>query len=224
MATTRYKLSEVARERGEVVRRGDKGAKGYAQPLPPNIPVGIAPPEPMQVHSVFDSRPIGAYDFALDAFNRIGNNESRYTEWNVSVPDGYVAILRRVRLEFTTPGLVNSQVDPSDSNRLEWRLLRDRAPVPSWLYVMRHAIENVDLPGFQVYGFWQQIGLAAQRAGFLATSATIGVGVTFIGTLVPSKSRDPNVEVASDPVNVRLYDEQREQAIGAAAVAALADK
>ena len=51
-------------------------------------------------------------------------------------------------------------------------------------------------------------------AGFAipaGVTVAVFVGVTFFGTLIPTKSRPPELEIASDPVVVRDYDKMTKE-------------
>lgn len=194
-------------ERGETQRSGDKDTLGLGRSLPPNIQVGIAPPDPLQVVSNFDTRPIGAYDFALNDTALIGGGETNVVAINFDIPDGYTAVLRNVHIEFTPPLIVNNILDATDATKLQLRLLRDNTTVPNNLYVIRGSATLIDWATHIIYGFWETMGVQFTRIGGFFAPANTRVNLTMQGTLVPTKGRDPTTELASDPLLIRTLAE-----------------
>lgn len=203
---------EFARMRGEVQHHGTR-VLAVPPPEPP-APVGIAPPDPRNVVSNFDTRPIGAYDFAHSGHVTMGNGEvTTFASVNFSVPDGYTAVLRRIRVEFTPPAsmqVAQPAAGASPTNTFLMSILRNEAVVPNNTVELLGALDVFEWDTHQVYGFWESMGLRLVQATSFAIPANVAdavfVGVTFFGVLIPTKSKPPAIEIASDPVVVRDYD------------------
>lgn len=206
--------------RGEFDRmRGENQLPGSrvlaVQPSGPPVPVGIAPPDPRNVVSNFDTRPIGAYDFAHSEHVTMGNGEATtFSTVQFSVPDGYTAVLRRVRVEFSPPGaLIIAQplAGASPAATFLMSLLREGGIIPNNTVELLGDLDLYVWDTHQVFGFWETMGLRLEVTGTgfeipnLAANSLF-VGVTFYGVLIPTKSRPPEVEIASDPVVVRNYE------------------
>ncbi len=203
---------EFAPMRGEVQHRGTRVLA--VPPNEPPAPIGIAPPDPRNVVSNFDTRPIGAYDFSIPVPGLWEVNTEAGTPVLVLVgqaPDGYTLVLRSVRVEFNPPvaaSLVANDVTPD--RVLEMRLLRNGAPIPHNKQEVRGPLGMFTWDTHQVYGMRESFGLQVSAPLNLEIPSAVGddfawVTATFEGTLIPSKSRPPEVEIASDPVIVREY-------------------
>lgn len=203
---------EFDRMRGEVQHPGSR-IIGLRPDAPPP-PIGIAPPDPRNVVSMFDTRPIGAYDFANTQVVTMGNGEAiKVQTVNFDVPDGYTAVLRRVRVEFTPPGAMLAAQPAAGavaSKFLTMSLLRSGGVIPNNSVRLFGNLDQYEWPTHQVFGFWEAIGLLLDPGtGFVIPLSPLNalfVGVTFMGTLIPTKSRPPETEIASDPVVTRDYD------------------
>lgn len=193
--------------RQERQRPGSRDPIGAPPPTPPG-PIGIAPPDPLNVVSAFETRPIGAYDFADTEQEQMGPGEViQSQQFNFAVPPGYTAVLRRVRLEFTPPAAMN--LGGVAANVMLASLLRDGGVIPNNTMRFFGELNEVEWPTHQVYGFGQTMGLQLTPSGWAIPSNPVDsviVAVTFMGVLIPTKSRPPEVEIASDPVLVRDYD------------------
>jgi hypothetical protein len=204
--------SEFDRMRGEIQHQGTR-VLAVPSPTPP-APVGIAPPDPRNVVSNFDTRPIGAYDFAHSENATMGNGEvTSVIAVNFEVPDGYTAVLRRVRVEWTPPAsmlIAQPAAGASPTDFLEISLLRSGGVIPNNTVQFLGDLDSYEWDTHQVFGFWETMGLQLAVTGAFAIPANIAdavfVGVTFFGVLIPTKSRPPETEIASDPVVVRDYD------------------
>lgn len=203
-------------ERGEQQRRG--GTPLAVPPTPTNVPVGIAPPDPRVVVSNFDTRPIGAYDFAIPVFGlwSVNGEEQLPLVLQGRVPDGYTAALRRVRIEFNPPVTPNWDAATVQDQVLLMRLLRNSGTIPNNSQELRAAVADFVWNTHHVFGMRELFGLRldaplgldvpnppGQVEGFISVTAT------FEGTLIPSKSMPPETEIASDPVLVRLYKDPK---------------
>jgi hypothetical protein len=191
--------------RGEVQRPGSHRPMGNQPPVPPNIPIGIAPPDPTVVVSNFDTRPVGAYDFAASAFVEAGPGEVIQTvQVEFAVPDGYTAVLRRVLID-CQPGAV-ATFNPAAATVFNLRLLRNAAPIPNNTVQLKELL-HYEWPTHQVYGMTETMGLVFNPTGWAVPvdPEIVNIGVTFMGVLIPTKGRPPEVEIASPPVLVRVY-------------------
>lgn len=203
---------EFDRMRGEVQQ---PGMRALAVPPPhPPAPIGVAPPDPRNVVSNFDTRPIGAYDFAHSEVVTMGNGEvATFATVSFDVPDGYTAALRRVRIEFTPPAsmqVAQPAAGSSPARALDLSILRNGAVVPNNTVRLFGALDEYEWDTHHVYGFWESMGLRIVPTNGWAVpfnnNDAVYVGVTFFGVLIPTKSRPPATEIASDPVLVRDYD------------------
>lgn len=206
------KPGEFERMRGETQL---PGARVLAVPPPgPPAPAGISPPDPRNVVSVFDTRPISAYDFARSGVATMGNGEVlTFTDVSFDVPDGYTAVLRRVRLEFSPPGAMivgNPAAGASPAREFQASLLRNGGVIPNNLIRFFGDLDEYEWPTHQVFGQTETYGIRLNAPNGWAIPANVNnalfVGVTFMGTLIPTKSRPPELEIASDPVVTRDYE------------------
>lgn len=209
---------EFDRTRGEIQKPGTR-VLAVPQSGPP-IPVGIAPPDPRNVVSNFDTRPIGAYDFAHTEVATLGNGEvATFATYTYEVPEGYTAVLRRVRIEFNPPAamLIGQPAQGSTPTRqLNLTLLRNGGVIPNNTVSLYGDLDQYEWDTHQVFGFWENMGLQVVPTNGWAIPASVNeavyIGVTFFGVLIPTKSKPPEVEIASDPVIVRDYDTLKREA------------
>lgn len=206
----RERYQEFDQQRGEVQQRGSRDAMGNPPPLPP-APVGIAPPDPMNVVSNFDTRPVGAFDFAMTDFAVLGPGEvDTFAEVFFDVPQGYTAALRRVVIELLGGFTINLGSDGSNPppNVFSIALMRDAGVIPHNTRRFIDVLSSLDWPTHQVFGFWEKMGI--RLSGDYAipgnVAETVTFGITMMGVLIPTKGRPPAIEIASDPVLVRDYD------------------
>lgn len=209
--------NEFDRMRGEVQHRGSRVLA--VQPNAPPAPVGISPPDPRNVVSNFDTRPIGAYDFAATDQQQMGPGELvQFSDFIFAPPPGYTAVLRRIRWEFTPAAAMN--LDSPVVNILSATLLRNSGAIPNSTLRFFGALTEYEWLTHQVFGFWETMGLRLAPTGWAIPFNVLDsviVGVSFFGTLIPTKSRPPEVEIASDPVLVRDYEAFSKQAPAAGA-------
>lgn len=206
-AKTRMRGGEFAQNIGEVVHRGDQVLA--VPPSGPPIPVGIAPPSPLQVQSVFDTRPIAAYDFCFSAVQAFGNEGPATFNQSVQVPAGYTAVLRRVEFAILPIFIGNVALFTTADGVLTAQLLRDGVSIANNAASYRGTVTNIDWPTHQVFGFWETFGLQVVIGGFpisgeISTTNYSGE-VRFYGTLIPSRSYPAQDEIASGPVLTREY-------------------
>lgn len=206
----RERYQEFDQQRGEVQRRGSRDALGNPPPSPPS-PVGIAPPDPMNVVSNFDTRPIGAFDFAHTEITSFDPGEvDEVQEVHFQVPKGYTAALRRVEFEFINGMVVNlaASLPLPPPNVMVISLMRDQGVIPHNSRNFYGDLVTLDWPTHQVFGQDEAMGVRMAPTGYAIPGApdTVWVQVTFMGVLIPTKGRPPAVEIASDPVLIRDYD------------------
>lgn len=204
----RERYQEFDQQRGEIQEKGSRDALGNPPPTPPT-PIGISPPDPMNVVSNFDTRPIGAYDFAHTELTFLTPGEVvTFKEVFYRAPQGFTAALRRVEIEFVNGITVNlAGADPLP-NTFIISLMRDSGVIPQTTRNFFGVLEKLVWPTHQVFGFREQMGVRFS-GGFAIPgdpAETVSIGVTFMGVLIPTKGRPPAVEIASDPVLVRDYD------------------
>jgi len=207
--TSRPLGGEFAETIGDRQQAGDPDIRGVL-PRPHNVPPGIAPPSPLQVQSVFDTRPLSAYDFAFDGFGVFGDEAPPFLV-EAQVPNGYTAVLRRVQFEFTPPlALAVSPVGSGGPPLFQFFLTRDAGVIPANVVRFRGVCAEYEWQTHQVFGMNSFMGV---RGAFAAGGAEpiyppddgIDVTVRFFGTLIPSRSLPPSEEVGSDPVMVRDF-------------------
>src|SRR5262245_50792115 len=80
------------------VRAAKTAAWANARTEMEQTPLG-SPPKPVDVRSVYDTRPINAFDFNIPAFNTVVSDASSVTV-SFNVPEGFVCVLRNFDLWF----------------------------------------------------------------------------------------------------------------------------
>ena len=186
-------VDEFEQQRGEIQRRGNRRVLGLGAPREPSV-VGIAPPANLQVQSVFDTRPIAAYDFAISDSVDFGGLNSSSAAIQVEVPDGYTAVLRRVELEIV-PALLYDGLDGADIF-----LTRDDSAIPNNDVRLRAAFTSYTWDTHQVFGFWQRFGVRLICGVAPPVVPEPKLTVRFFGVLIPSRSLPYPDEIASGPV------------------------
>lgn len=189
---------EFAETLGDQQRSGDPRTLGLGPPPVPSK-VGIAPPSPLQVQSVFDTRPMSAFDFAFDA-TLLLTNEAPSSVAEVQVPDGYTAVLRAVELESM------SGINTSYTGVLDMSLLRARATIPYNLVSFRSTLTFYRWPTHHVFGAWETLGVRLSIPSIVPVAAgNLRFTARFFGVLIPSRSLPAQDEVGSNPVMIRVY-------------------
>jgi hypothetical protein len=192
---------------GEKQRSGDAGVMGLPRALPADIPVGIAPGFPRHVYSTFDSRPIGAYDFAqsVTVFANITAAVPQVTDATYTAPDGYVTFLRRIEFTFN-PALAVLQ----QSSGFDFQVIRDNAVVQNvrWEYGGQE-FNDLGWNTAQIYQAGQQVGARIRRlvtdaffVPIFLTDNLYFVTVRFIGTLIIDSGEPPAELVGSNEEKV----------------------
>lgn len=99
-------LPEFVERLGGEQRQGDRGVFGIAPPLPSDIPVGPPTGGLRHVYSVFESRPIGAYDFEVPVVLHLESDltsDDAYFSAQAGPFDGYTVFLRRITVCYQKP-------------------------------------------------------------------------------------------------------------------------
>lgn len=185
---------------GDKQRRGD-----HVLGVPPSmadVPVGIAPPEPLLVVSVFDTRPISAYDFVFSDRGELDQGDAAVVVLlEADVPPGYTAVLRKLRLEFTPPASVN--LDTSTANTFTAQLTRNGSPIPHNVLQLSGDLTTFEWLTHQVFGAGDVLGVRIVSGLVFPIGQTVLVNCNFHGVLIPTKSNPPETEIASPPLLVR---------------------
>lgn len=186
----RIHLGGFEHERGEHTVQGDPRIYGV-NPQPGPLPIGPAPPFIRQVISVFDSRPIGGYDFVLsDTFNP-------YLELpraEVVSPKGYISIVRRIEVE-ASPGFVLPEAQL-------WRFAANGVVAIGWEWAGGLTLTERGIDTFFVVPPSTPYTLIAVT-GFTGIAAgSVNVIVRFIGNLILDSNEPPNEQVGSLPHTV----------------------
>lgn len=201
MMPTYLKSGEFADSRGEIQRPGDPNARGLSRPLPPNIPIAPAPPAELVVVSTFDTRPIGALDFAQTGFMQFpGPIEDPTTSIRISVPDGYITVLRRVAIYFGSAPYIVSPSPGFPPDFVAFQLTRSGAPIPYNEVRLIGTHFGVDWPTHHIFGPGETFGLSAYSQG--SSPPTTTIAAVFTGTLIPYHGQEAAVSIASLPVLV----------------------
>lgn len=191
------KLDEFDGQRGERQQRGDARVYGLGAPREPGQ-VGLSPPANLQVQSVFDTRPIAAFDFAFSLVGDFGGALSAVFTGQQQAPNGYTAVLRRVEVEVTPP-LLNAGPDG-----VVLMLTRDDSSIQNNEVVIHAPFVAYTWETHHVFGFWQRFGLRAMCGAPPPMSPPSKLVARFFGTLIPSRSLPYPDEIASGPVVTTL--------------------
>jgi hypothetical protein len=193
---------------GDRQRHGD-----HVLGVPPSmadVPVGIAPPEPLQVVSIFDTRPISAYDFCFNDFGIFDPGEvDPIVVLEAPVPPGYTAALRRLEIEFTPNGIVN--LDAAGIDGIQLQLLRNGSPIPHCIFFIRGAMDDFVWPTHQVFGADDVMGLQMVGTYAIPAGDPVIINANFMGVLIPTKSKPPETEIASPAVLTQTLDEWKDE-------------
>jgi len=195
---------EFARQIGDIQRHGDDRVHGLGRDYPKNIPVGIPPPALLHVQAAFDTRPIGAYDFALEAFDSIRAYPATI-DLTTALPAGYTAVLRRVQLDIQPSFVGRVGASGTYTPFLQLSLLRTGSVIPSNTIRLRGSVSGYEWPTHQVFGFFETLGIRVAYNGPALSGSDYDVTARFFGTLIPTKGMPPPNEIASGPTPVRVY-------------------
>lgn len=152
-------------------------------------PVGT-PVDCYDVRSVWDVRPVGAFDFNIVSFiASSGATDSGDAVVEMTVPDGFVAILRNFDAWFS-----GTQPAVAEKNSITWSLQLNGGDVPYNADVpMGVAVDRETV--FLIGNEFNRIGLRIASAAFANTVLT--PYVRFYGTLIIKSSRALPFEVAN---------------------------
>jgi len=198
---------EFARMRGEIQHPGDR-VLAIPPPEPP-APIGIAPPDPLNVVSTFDTRPISAYDFAEEGAVVMATGEVA-TAYNVTtvVPAGFTAVLRKVRFEFTPNAVVN--LTSAGARRMLLNLLRNGGVIANNDLALRGSLDVFEWVTHQVYGQGEILG-ARLRGSWDTPAGDLLVSVHLYGNLIRTKNRPSEFEIASAPVITQTLADRKSE-------------
>lgn len=186
MNDPRRHLGGFEQSRGERQQQGTPGVIGVT-PQPGNIPIGPAPPHIRQVLSVYDSRPIGGYDFVLTGSFQPYVDPARALV--VSAP-GYVTIVRRIEV-FAEPSFLNGRVPV-------WNFSANGVAATAWQWTTPALVTEEGVDTFFVI---------PPNVAFGLTSATTFVPgavlyVRYIGNLLLDSNEPPSEQVGQLPHSV----------------------
>lgn len=187
---------------------GEKQAEGSRRVLGlPTYGAGSVVPAaasvPMQVLSTFDTRPIDAYDFAMESDVNLGDASigGGSFEDSLAVPDQYTAVLRQVEFEFN-PMFIGS-ADGQGSNLSIW-LTRDSVPIPNNTIVFGGSYSSYVWNTHQVFGYTHSFGIGGFANFIDPPPVSYGyIKVRYFGTLLLSRGRPAAHEIGSPPVFTR---------------------
>ena len=201
-------------------------------PLVPNMPnraaqVAAQQLDARQVVSIFDTRPIDAYDFVATATGSVGGTgvfiaTQPGDEFDVGLDAALEAANNAPRpkagaaanmctVNFTLPvGFVavirriEFTVLPAHNSAtittpLVVRPLRSDSAIPDNDVQLFGVVESYGWDTHQVFGYWEVPGLVF-TFGDLADH---GVGARILGTLIPARNAEPKREIGSTPLVVK---------------------
>lgn len=178
-------LGGFEQARGERQVTGTPGIVAVT-PQPGNIPIGPAPPHIRQVLSVYDSRPIGGYDFVLTgSFAPYISAPQAF----VQSPKGYVAVLRRIEL-FAYPAFLNTSAPA-------WSFVANGVAATAWDWVTSPAVDADGIDVFFVIAPDQPFGIRAALNAFNVGGSSIYV--RYIGNLLLDSNEPPSEQVGQLP-------------------------
>lgn len=188
-------LGGFAAERGEVVRQGNPNLYGI-KPAAGPIPIGPAPPNIKQVLAVFDSRPIGSYDFVLsDTFDPYGGDA--FAE--VVTAPGYITIVRRIEVEAAGGAVLLAE-------NQEWNFYANGVAATAWSYAAGRTLSSWGVDTFFVIPPNTPIRLLPVF-GYTGITSNVPTIVRFIGNLLLDTNEPPSEQVGTLPPAVHLLDD-----------------
>lgn len=157
-------------------------------------PIG-APPIDYDVRSIFDSRPVNGFDFNIVESGDIGGGEPGGVLVEMTVPEGYVAVLRSISMWFEP----NPQSAPNRSNVLA-SLYLNGGPF-NYNVDLPVGVEIDTVPFFMIADEFNRIGWAVTLPDDPVDDVTCYVH--FHGNLILKSGRPAVFEVAN-PVRKQL--------------------
>ncbi len=178
-------LGGFEQARGERQVTGTPGIVAVT-PQPGNIPIGPAPPHIRQVLSVYDSRPIGGYDFVLTGqFQPYVDASQAF----VVSPLGYITVVRRIEF-FAYPAFINPSAPV-------WSFVSDGVSATAWQWITSPAVADDGLDVFFVVAPGKSFGLRAPANTFTVGGASLYV--RYIGNLLLDSNEPPTEQVGQLP-------------------------
>lgn len=207
------KLRHVREFAATLGERQQKGVSPvYAlSPQMVEAPTGAAPPSPLQVLSMFDTRPVAAYDFVFDLVQRVSDAGPIWAQ-SAEVPNGYTAVLRRVELEFLAPFVGDTGPGVGTAGFFEWRLTRNGGAVPNCVVRLRGSYAEYTWHTHQVFAARELMGLRGTvtaptiSPSLLVAGDAYRITAKLFGTLILSRNNPANMEIGSLPVLTQPYD------------------
>jgi len=205
MATDNRNMGGFSHDIGETQRSGDARVLGLSRA--PSM-AGVAGSEqaridlPLQVQSIFDTRPIEAYDFSLEIVGQPPQNEN--FDFSAAVPDQYTMILRRIEFQFFPP-FVGGVTSATGSDLTLW-LMRNSIQIPNNVVTLRASYPTYTWETHQVFGSGQTYGIGGLFEVLdppPVSGSSLEFIARFMGTLILSRGRPPQHEVGSLPTFVR---------------------
>lgn len=179
-------LGGFAQSIGETQVPGDPRIHGII-PGPGPTPIGPAPPHIRQVLSVYDSRPIGGYDFVLsDSFDSYID----LPEVSVQSPQGYITVVRRIEIE-AQPGLLLSPFGILPT----WVFVNNGVTAIAWEWNTGKVLTDEGIDTFFVVQPNVPFGI---RCAAL-TGIAVDIVVRFIGNLILDVNEPPTEQVGALP-------------------------
>jgi hypothetical protein len=145
-----------------------------------------------QVLSVFDTRPIDGFDFALFGISASSDPQDFLVE--IEVPNGFVCVLRRVEFVVFPPYAGSGLTDP-----LTFQLTRNGSGIQSNAYQGFGIIESAGWDTHQVFGYWEKPGVFITPGD----GGNYDYAVRFFGTFLLAKNIPPGREIGSEPLRTR---------------------
>lgn len=210
MTTRKPGMDEFTAMIGETQQRGS-GRDIYALardpgmphvPLPTRLPPGVAKPPPanpvMQVLSVFETRPLYAFDF-VTWIETIGNFDPPQRFGSFTVPAGFTAVVRRVEFDVAGSPFNGGQIGAA----LIIRLTMDGNPIPLNELRLIGLVETYGWETHQVIEQNHDFGVAWEVQPGSISGDSLDIGFRVFGNLIRSQSKPAPTEVGSPPLNVR---------------------
>lgn len=176
-------LGGFEQARGERQVTGTPGIVAVT-PQPGNIPIGPAPPHIRQVLSVYDSRPIGGYDFVLTGSFAPYVDPGRAF---VTSPQGYVTVVRRIEF-FAEPAFLNGRVPV-------WSFFANGVAATAWNWTTPALVDSEGIDTFFVIPPNIPFGIQTATA-FVGGSVLY---VRYIGNLLLDSNEPPSEQVGQLP-------------------------
>jgi hypothetical protein len=184
---------------GTIGDRQTRGSENPSYALTPKVGGTAKALTEVQVQSVFDGRPIGAFDFVHSFVATNAGDPPTNPATSFDVPQGYTLILRRVEIEIFPPLSTTSATAGIDFN-----LLRDGNPILFNVLALRGNYEAYGWDTYHPFGYWQRCGLTWAITGVPDSGVSYAVNVRFLGNLVPTRGLPPLSESGSEPISVRI--------------------